>query len=168
MSDLLSTARLTLRPMRASDAEGLHQFFGDPEAMRYFGDLHKTVAQTREWVAASARADPQQTREFTLLRDGEIIGKAGVWERPELGFFLRRADWGQGLMSEALTVLIPHLFEIMALDRMTADVDPRNAASLNLLTKHGFQETGRAEKTIQIAGEWADSIFLERRAQIRA
>lgn len=160
MSETLHTERLTLRPMQPEDAEELHDFFADPEATRFFGNWHRSLEETRQWVTRSAKADPLTTREYTLLRDGHAIGKAGIWEKPELGFFLSRAAWGQGLMREALTDLIPHLFKIMALDHMTADVDPLNAASLNLLKSLGFRETGRAERTIQIEGQWADSVYL--------
>lgn len=160
MPETLQTARLTLRPMREEDAEGLHDFFADPAATRFFDNPHTSFAQTRDWVRRSALADPARTREFTLLRGGRAIGKAGIWAAPELGFFLRRADWGQGLMREALDALVPHLFAAMGLARMTADVDPRNAASLKLLDRLGFVETGRAQNTIEIAGEWADSIYL--------
>ena len=45
---------------------------------------------------------------------------------------------------------------------LTADVDPRNAASLALLRRHGFVETGRAAATWQIGDEWCDSIYLRR------
>ena len=41
-----------------------------------------------------------------------------------------------------------------------ADVDPRNAASLALLTRHGFIETGRAAGTWQVGDELCDSIYL--------
>ena len=43
-----------------------------------------------------------------------------------------------------------------------AEVDPRNTASLRLLTRLGFVETGRAERTMQWRDEWCDSIYLRR------
>lgn len=160
VSETLQTRRLTLRPMRPEDATELHDFFSDPAATLYFGDTHHDVAQTKDWVRRSSHANPTLTREFTLLHKGRAIGKAGVWSAPELGFFLRRADWGKGLMHEALTALIPHLFAEMQLPRMTADVDPRNAASLKLLEAFGFVESDRAERTMQIEGVWVDSVYL--------
>ena len=47
-----------------------------------------------------------------------------------------------------------------ATDRLTADVDPRNAASLRVLGKLGFVETGRAERTFLLGDEWCDSVYL--------
>lgn len=68
--------------------------------------------------------------------------------------------WGVGLAREALTTLIAHLFATHNTDHLTAEVDPRNAASLGLLTRMGFVETHRAEKTLQWRDEWCDSVYL--------
>ena len=160
MPEQLATERLLLRRLRTDDAEALHGVFSDAVAMRYFADRHETLGQTRDWVAASVAAPDDRCREFAILLGGEVIGKAGVWNAPELGFFLLRAHWGRGYMHEALAALLPHFFETMGLDQITADVDPRNAASLSLLRKLGFQETHRATATIRIGGEWCDSVYL--------
>jgi RimJ/RimL family protein N-acetyltransferase len=39
-------------------------------------------------------------------------------------------------------------------------VDPRNAASIALLTRLGFRETGRAERTLLWRDEWCDSTYF--------
>ncbi|WP_237028993.1 GNAT family N-acetyltransferase [Phaeobacter porticola] len=151
---------MTLRPLRAGDATDLHRFFSDPVAMQYFDTPHRDIAQSEAWLTGTLRAPLSDTREYALVRDGCVIGKAGIWKAPELGFFLERAAWGQGLMREALEVLIPHLFTTMNLPHMLADVDPDNAASLMLLRGLGFVETHRAARTIQISGKWCDSVYL--------
>lgn len=160
MSEHLRTARLALRPLRADDAPVLHHVFCDPIAMQFFGGVHKDIAESKAWVQRTIEEPPEKMREFAIVRDSVVIGKAGIWSKPELGFFLHRAHWHQGLMFEALQALLPHLFEAMSLSQITADVDPRNAASLGLLKRLGFTETGRAEKTIKINGVWCDSIYL--------
>lgn len=160
MPEHLVTARLTLRPLQQADAPALHRFFSDPEAMRHFGELHTDLSETEAWMRGTLSSPPEQTREYAILRDDEVIGKAGIWSAPELGYFLRRDQWDQGLMHEALEELLPHLFADLSLNRITADVDPDNPASLRLVQKLGFHETGRASRTIQIAGKWADSVYF--------
>ena len=160
MPEALTTARLHLRPLRIEDAPALHRFFSDPAAMAYFDTAHTDMAQTERWVAGTLAMPADTCREFALVENGEVIGKAGIWQAPELGFFLHRDRWGQGLMYEALTALIPHLFALLDLPAIRADVDPRNAASLSLLRNLGFAETHRATRTMQIAGEWCDSVYL--------
>lgn len=52
---------------------------------------------------------------------------------------------------------------MLGLDHITADVDPDNTASLNMLGKMGFVETGRAQDTLHIGGKWFDIVYLELR-----
>ncbi len=128
--------------------------------MTYFDTPHANLAQTDRWVAGTLATPAGTCREFALVENGRVIDKAGIWQAPELGFFLRRDRWGCGLMTEALTALIPHLFDLLDLPTIRADVDPRNVASLTLLRNLGFTETHRAARTIQIAGQWCDSVYL--------
>ena len=86
--------------------------------------------------------------DLLIEKDGEVIGKAGAWQVPEIGFLLHPDHWGKGLALEAMTAVIAHLEAVFsALPQLTAEVDPRNAASLRLLAKLGFQETHREERT---------------------
>ncbi|MEM7319080.1 MAG: GNAT family N-acetyltransferase [Pseudomonadota bacterium] len=160
MPDRIDTERLLLRPIMLEDAEDLHAFFSDPLAMRYFGNLHHRFDETEKWVHRTLRSPRNSCREYALVIHGTVIGKAGIWDAPELGFFLRRDQWGKGLMSEALSALVPHLFAQMEITEMRADVDPDNAASLHLLKKHGFRETHRVRSTLCIDGLWCDSVYL--------
>lgn len=150
--------------MRIEDAAPLHAIFSDPVAMQYFSDVHTDFETTRAWVRGTVNAPPDQTCEYVLLRNGVVIGKAGIWQKPELGFLLRRDMWRQGLMREALDLLVPHLAQDLAIPAITADVDPRNIASLSVLRGLGFAQTHSATATIRIGGVWCDSLFLEWRA----
>jgi RimJ/RimL family protein N-acetyltransferase len=44
--------------------------------------------------------------------------------------------------------------------RIDADADPRNAASMGLMTSRGFSETGRAENTWLVGDEWCHSVYF--------
>jgi len=102
------------------------------------------------------------TTEFimTHVPSQTIIGKIGIWQSSEIGFLISRAYWRQGLVSEALQAVIPYSFDEKGYERITADVDPRNDASIKILEKHGFVMTGRREKTFKIGGLWVDSVDL--------
>jgi RimJ/RimL family protein N-acetyltransferase len=158
------TRRLILRRARMADLGDLHQAFADPRAMRYWSrPAHASRAETRRMLQTMcARAAPGQraSDDFVLEVDGRAIGKAGAWQLPEIGFLLHPDHWGQGLAFEAMAAVIPYLFATHPVDRLTADVDPRNAASLRLLARLGFAETHRAERTLQWGDEWVDSVYL--------
>ena len=81
---------------------------------------------------------------------------------PEIGFVLHPDFWGKGLAHEAVGAAIEHVLATFPIAAIIADVDPRNAASLRLLTRLGFVETGRAVRTMQVGEESCDSVYLAR------
>ena len=105
-------------------------------------------------------ADPAVSDDFIVEHDGQLIGKLGCWRLPEIGFMIDADHAGQGFATEALTAFLDHRRRIGTPRQITADVDPRNRASLALLVRHGFVETGRAQGTWVVAGETCDSIYL--------
>ena len=46
---------------------------------------------------------------------------------------------------------------------VVADVDPRNESCIGILTKFGFVETGRRERTLETHLGWCDSVYFELR-----
>ena len=98
--------------------------------------------------------------EWIIEQDGGVIGNIGIWNMPEFGFILHPDAWGRGIGTEAARAFIGHAFATHPIEEVTADVDPRNAASLTLLRKLGFLETGRAERTFLVGNEWCDSVYL--------
>lgn len=122
-------------------------------------EAHRDRAATGRYLAAMV-GEAHHGLDFMLEVDGRVIGKAGAWSTPEIGFLLSRDHWGRGLMEEALRAIIPHLFAVTDVLQLTADVDPRNGASLRLLDRLGFQVTGRAERTFFVYEEWANSVYL--------
>jgi RimJ/RimL family protein N-acetyltransferase len=161
MRDEIRTPRLLLRRARPDDLAALHAVLSEPVAMRYWSTPpHRTLAETREWLDSMICENGGQSDDYVVEHEGRVIGKAGCWRVPEIGFILDPAFWGRGLAHEALAAIIPRLFERFPVPAITADVDPRNAASLGLLKRLGFVQTGRAERTWLVGDEYCDSIYL--------
>lgn len=160
---MIQTARLTLRRATWDDLDATHRLLSNPVVMRYWSrPEHETLEETRRWLRELVEPGPDSL-DFLVEKDGVVIGKAGAWRMPEIGYLLHPDHWGQGLAQEAMTALIAHLHRIRPeLTHLIAEVDPRNTASLRLLTRLGFVETGRAERTMQWRDEWCDSIYLRR------
>ena len=164
---VIRTPRLVLRRVRPEDDfAGMHAVLSNAQAMTYWSTPpHDSEDQTRDWLAAMAQTTPDDGDDFIIEFEGRTVGKAGFYRFPDIGYILDPALWGQGLVAEALTPIITRAFALHGLERITADVDPRNTASIRLLEKLGFAETHRAEKTWLIAGEWCDSIYFALTAQ---
>jgi len=139
----------------------MHALFSHPAVMRYWSTLpHGDISETREWLERQLAASPDESEDFLIEHQGQVIGKAGCWRVPEIGFILHPEYWGRGLAREALEAVIERVFERFPIPAVEADVDPRNEASLSLLGKLGFKEVGRARRTWKIGDEWCDSVYL--------
>ena len=163
-TDLLQTARLTLRPFVPDDALPMHAMFCSPEPMRYCSRLpHTDMSQTMA-VLAQAMADNADGRadNLAVLMDSEFVGYAGVWCKDDVSFMFVRKVWGTGIVREALSAVIARARE-RGHTRMTADVDPCNIRSLQRLKQLGFVVTGTAKNTWILGDTLIDSVYLERK-----
>jgi len=77
-----------------------------------------------------------------------------------LGYWMGREYAGRGLMTEAVSLVIPFVFDTLVLHRIHAAFLPDNMASRRVLEKNGFREEGFAENYLQIDGRWADHVLF--------
>lgn len=157
----IRTARLVLRRAVPADLDAFHPILSSPEAMRYWATLpHASMAVTEKWFADQFFSGLDNRDEWVIERDGRVIGNIGIWKLPEFGFILHPDAWGQGIGTEAARAFLDYAFATHPVEAIKADVDPRNAASLNLLQKLGFSVTGTAENTFLLGDEWCHSVYL--------
>lgn len=155
------TPRLRLRPARAADAGPMHAVLSDRRAMRYWATLpHVALSETEAWVRAMIGIPRGAGEDFIIEHNDAVIGKAGFYRFPEIGFILHSGQWGRGFAQEALIPVLDRAFAVHGLPAVIADVDPRNGGSLGLLFRLGFRETGRRPRTLRLGGEWCDSVDL--------
>lgn len=168
---MIHTRRLILRAPSVSDFEPLHAIFSNQKAMRYWDRPPHDKAATREFLNWMIESDPKTRYEFIVELDGRVVGKAGCWKIAEVGYIFHPDVWGQGIATETLNTILPGAFnKFPQIKQITAEIDPRNIASHQVLLRQGFYEIGRAERTLQVAGEWCDSVYfaLDRPANDRS
>jgi RimJ/RimL family protein N-acetyltransferase len=164
----LATARLKLRPLVEADIPAHYAVFADPEVARYWSREPWTeLAQAEESIRAgmAAAADGSEVRfGIELLSTGELIGNVGLHHffaqnrRCEIGYALASKHWGQGYATEALRAAIQHGFDALRLNRIEADIDPRNIGSARVLEKLGFRKEGYMPERWIVFGEFADTV----------
>jgi RimJ/RimL family protein N-acetyltransferase len=81
---------------------------------------------------------------WKLLKDGGPIGFCGLQPLPEtdeieIGWWLARAWWGQGLATEAAREALRDGFERVGLQRIVAIAQPANRASVRIMQKLGMR-----------------------------
>ena len=157
---ILHTARLILRPTQIGDLDAFFQIMRNPRAMAHWSTLpHAGIDVTRDWMG-SMLDHADSGHELVIERDNVLIGKAGGWLLPKIGYILHPDHWSMGYATEAMAAIIPHIWATSDVRELVADVDPLNPASVRVLINLGFRENGRAEWTFCIGGVWADSIYL--------
>ena len=163
----LNTPRLQLRPLVPEDASALYALHADPQVMRYWSSPAWTrLAQAERMIEqdqqALARGDHLRLA-LVPRSGGPLIGLCSLFNgvpacrRAELGYILSAAAWGQGYMHEALQALLRHGFEVLDLNRIEADIDPRNTASARALQRLGFELEGLLRERWIVNGEVSDS-----------
>lgn len=160
LSLILHTPRLTLRHATPDDLDAVHAIMADARVLRYWSTPpHENLDETREWLNSMIVRNKQGSSDFLIEHKGQVIGKMGAYELPDFGFYLAHDAQGKGFAREAMTAFVAHVFDGVS-DYLTADVDPRNGPSLNLLKGAGFTETGREERTWLVGDEWCDSVYF--------
>ncbi|MBS1718544.1 MAG: GNAT family N-acetyltransferase [Armatimonadetes bacterium] len=163
----LVTERLRLRPPCAADAPALFDIFSDGEVMRYWSSLPwKSMKEAEEYVTHSIedlKGSEALQLGIELAESKRIIGTATLFHfhkpsrRAEIGYALGRNYWGKGYMIEAMTALINHSFNTLGLNRLEADIDPRNIPSARLLERLGFEREGALRQRWIVNGEISDT-----------
>jgi ribosomal-protein-alanine N-acetyltransferase len=166
---VLRSERLILRPLKAADAGAIFATYSDREVVRYWsGEPWTDIARAVEYIDSGVRdiADGSAMRLGVELADsGAWIGQVSLHlfdaqnRRCELGYALMRAHWGHGYIGEALSTLLGFGFDTLDLNRVEADIDPRNAASRRAVERMGFKEEGLLRERWLVGGEVCDTVF---------
>lgn len=142
----LTTERLGFRTWSRDDLELARGLWGDPEVTRMIGGpfADEEVSRRLENEIATQESAGVQYWPCFLLRTGEHAGCCGL--RPhdedgvlELGFHLRRAQWGRGLATEAVLAVVRYAFDRLGVRGLFAGHHPDNALSRRVLEKAGFR-----------------------------
>jgi RimJ/RimL family protein N-acetyltransferase len=163
----LTTERLTLRWLTEAVVPALFAIFSDPSVMRYWSTPPLTELAQAEKMVHNMQSG-YESGEFLQLglerrATAGVIGTCTLFSfafpsrRAEIGYALGRPFWGQGYVTEALRTLISYAFETLHLNRLEADIDPRNTASARVLERLGFQPEGYMRERWIVNDEVSDS-----------
>ena len=160
------TPRLTLRPVRMSDAEDLYEYSRDPEVARHvLWDAHRSIHQTREYIRyllRQYRSAVPSTFAIALRDSGKVIGTIGfMWiqtenRSAEVGYSLSRAHWNNGYMSEALRAIVEFGFTKLNLNRIEAQHECDNPASGHVMAHAGMKHEGTLRQRLYNKGRFVD------------
>jgi RimJ/RimL family protein N-acetyltransferase len=163
----LRTKRLLLRPLGEADVPSLFEAFSDPRVMRYWStppwsSMDAAHALVERDLKAMASGEYVRLA-IERLEDGRLLGNCtlfridGQCRRAEIGYGLAYFAWGNGYMHEALLELLEFGFSELKLNRVEADIDPRNEPSARSLERLGFRKEGYLRERWIVGAEVSDS-----------
>lgn len=171
----LHGSRISLRIPRPSDAAAVLAYYQrNADFFRRFDPPYPEGFYTLAWHQQrieKANKDVAEDREYRFVlfkpeQPDHIIGNAnlsaiqrGPFQACNLGYGLDEQAQGQGMMTEALRLLIDHAFTHLKLHRIQANHLPDNLRSAGVLQRLGFVREGYAPAYLYINGAWRDHVL---------
>ena len=144
---MIQTERLLLRPWREEDAEALYKYASDPEIGPPAGWPPHTSVENSRQIIKNVLSAPETYA--VCLKDDEPIGSVGLKlkgssdmtdrdDECELGYWIGKPFWGQGLIPEACRALLRYAFEDLGMRGVWCGYYEGNEKSRRVQEKLGF------------------------------
>lgn len=136
----------TLRPWQPSDADDLVFHANDAHVARNLGERFPhpyMLVDAHAFIAHALHLSHEKSWAIEINR----VASGGIGVHPgegverhsaELGYWLGRAYWGEGIATAAVRALVPHALRELKLYRLQARVFADNPASMRVLERCGF------------------------------
>jgi len=158
----MQTDRIKLRRWSPSDSGALFKYASDPLLGPLAGwPPHESEKESEDVIRDIFTND--DTWAIELLSTGEAIGCMGYYVHGksnieigendcEVGYWIARPYWNMGICTEALELMLEYCFEVRKFDVVWADHFVGNPASGRVMTKCGFEDTGRTNYCSELLG----------------
>lgn len=154
-----------LRRWQATDAAAMQRHISHPEVGQYLGDWlpdDYTLAMAQAWVSGGWQALPG--RNWAVAHDGQAVGSGGIQPsgdtcNAQIGYWLGRPCWGQGLGTRIVRCLTEQAFADSRVMRVVAHIRPENLASQRVCEKNGFVREGLLRMSALKKGRAVDTVL---------
>ncbi len=162
--EMIETERLILRPWQENDAEALFKYARDPDIGPIAGWPPHTSVENSCEIIRTVFAAPE-TYAVVLKQTGEPIGCCGIMfadslhsadmkdGEAEIGYWIGKPYWGQGLIPEAVKALLTRCFNELKLDAVWCGYYDGNTKSKRVCEKCGFKYHHTNSEVISPLGE---------------
>ena len=170
--------RVGVRPLRRRDASTwsgvrirdrawLEPWEGAPEAQGDvpWEDRHTTGVYRALWRLLRVEARAGRAYPFAVTYDDRLVGQVtaggvvrGAFDSATLGYWVAADVAGRGVVPTAVALVVDHLFGVVGLHRVEANIRPENRPSLRVVEKLGFAPEGRHRRYLFIDGAWRDHV----------
>jgi [ribosomal protein S5]-alanine N-acetyltransferase len=148
LSSVIETERLALREFTLDDVDGMFAIIGDAETMKYYPQTFSRD-DAADWIQRNLeryRHDGFGLYAVTLKASGNFIGDCGfAWQEVEgetlleVGYHLRRDQWGHGYATEAARACMDYAFRDLGATEVVSLIRPENLPSRRVAERNGLQ-----------------------------
>lgn len=147
---IAQSERLYFKQFCENDIDGFFRLNANIENIRFTGDVaFKDKYETAEFIRNYDHYKRYGYGRWSLYlkQTNEYVGFCGLRyceqsEEVDIGYRIDQAFWGLGLASEAARTALDLGFSHFHLDNITSRARTDNPASIKVLSKNGFVQTG--------------------------
>lgn len=160
--------RIYLRPLEISDAQNYQKSTKDEEirymtaTLREF-DLEEVINHIERIIKDTSREDYA----ICLNTNGEMVGELSLVDidlsNKSAGFRISMNSTehiSKGLGTEAIELVIAHVFETLQLNRLQLEVFSHNERGIKAYEKAGFKQEGILREALFYGGHYSDEIIM--------
>ncbi len=154
----IPAGRVRLRPLRPADAPRAQAMLADNEVAKQTlniphpypeGEAERWIAERAEgWKAGKMLAWAIALADSDLLVGAISLRPVPAHLRAEVGYWVAREVWGQGIGTAALRAVLAWGFDTLGLHRIEAHHFSENPASGRIMEKAGMRHEGRVREPI--------------------
>jgi len=163
------TRSSVLRDWTPGDAISLVKHADNPRIAGMMRDAFPspyTPGDAKRFLATASSPGPGPNLFLAIEKDGEAVGGIGIHplddvrrRSAEIGYWLSEDFWGQGIVTDAVALMIPVAFERYDIVRLQAGIFSNNSASMRVLEKCGFTREAVHRNAIWKNGTLLDEVM---------
>lgn len=151
---ILTGNKVRIRPLERSDLKEFHRWWNDPEfAGDYssfipmsFAEIEKLVKQGNFFIVETSFNDNNDKEKKKIGFVAYYNVRTDYPYLYEIGYRTLPSERRKGYTSEAVKLLVNHLFSTLDIERLESVTDIENIPSQRVLEKNGFKREGILRK----------------------
>ncbi|CAM1359816.1 GNAT family N-acetyltransferase [Tenacibaculum xiamenense] len=146
----MKNKNIRIRDLKPSDAPDIAKLLNNKniwDSLRDYIPFPYTEKDAKEFINMTHKEN--LLHNFAIEFKGELCGVIGLTlqkdiytNSAEIGYWLGEPFWGNGIMTEAITLIVEYGFNELNLRRIYAGVKDFNFGSMKALEKSGFEKEG--------------------------
>ena len=148
-----------------SDADKITEYCKDYLVSRWTQNIPYPYARKDavKFIKDCAEKWKKDSYTYAIDHEGKLVGMVVLNLRKdniaEIGYWLGRKYWGQGLTTEAAKLLVQEGFEKLKLHKIYATHHPKNKASGRVMQKLGMKYEGTLREHVKAKGKYWDVAY---------